>query len=702
MGGCRRFLWDLFDAPRGHKLEVTSVALSAQHVLSGSKDATAKLWAKLSGELLHTFTLPAEVTSVALDARAALVGCGDCSVTLWSVETYQELHRFFCDDAVVAVAMDASRVLASSRDKVVTLWSRAEETCGALLKQFDPQVPGESHTYNHTDVVNSVALMGHLALLGSEDGGTKLYDLDSYIVHNVEDWVSKEQLVAEGTSRIAACAVKGVAMDSQHVVTVDSQQRLNVWGFEHFGEGELAGFTGKYLGRRSGITSVALDGRNVLTGHADMTASLLDRTQAEGPQDWKLVRTLQGSHQDEVRSVAMHSGFVLTGSCDHTAKLWDADRASPLASYEGARFAVALAAVELIITLMQLLSFPFSSDLPWNEAAEPVQLVVLGVSLEVTGKLFDLQEHVEVLALSACAWVLLIWVGAYRGAGQPVKVLPLVMKGLGKRRVFYIRLNPHVAVYLTSAFLLVPLGRILLTVLSCEDWGFQGALQLAKDVQCRDIRAVQGASMAAIVVLIVVLAPLSVVRHDLGALPRPRNLLAFLRLFDPRMARLQALSQGRLSRDIGAYRPSEHQAFAVLALLANKMCFLVAEVFFREEKLVRCGIYCAVAAATAAFIMKYPMLLPMRAPQLLLEVGLQSVFLGSALGTLTVAHPEAAFPAVAYYVGVGILGILQYIRVVVLQRRSRAAEKLGPSVIRVKPATVVPEQLEHVSSAGGA
>eukprot|EP00971_Amphidinium_carterae_P238399 4732720-Amphidinium_carterae.1 len=41
-------------------LKVTSVALSVRHVLSGSKDGTAKLWAKLSGELLHSFTLPDE------------------------------------------------------------------------------------------------------------------------------------------------------------------------------------------------------------------------------------------------------------------------------------------------------------------------------------------------------------------------------------------------------------------------------------------------------------------------------------------------------------------------------------------------------------------------------------------------------------------------------------------------------------------
>ena len=153
-----------------------------------------------------------------------------------------------------------------------------------------------------------------------------------------------------------------------------------------------------------------------------------------------------------------------------------------------------------------------------------------------------------------------------------------------------------------------------------EDWGFQGSMQMAPDVSCEDNRAVQLASIAAVVILILVLVPVSVVRHDLGALPRPRQFGAFLRLFDPRMSKLQALSHGRLSRDIGAYRPSEDQALAVVALLVNKMLFLFAEVFFREEKLVRCGIYCLVAAAVAAFIMRFPMLLPMRAPQLLLEV----------------------------------------------------------------------------------
>jgi len=81
----------------GHTGRVSSVAFSPdrKHLVSGSRDNTARLWEVATGTAVRTLTGPkGGVTSVAFspDGRTVASGSEDNSVWVWDVQTGTALH----------------------------------------------------------------------------------------------------------------------------------------------------------------------------------------------------------------------------------------------------------------------------------------------------------------------------------------------------------------------------------------------------------------------------------------------------------------------------------------------------------------------------------------------------------------------------------------------------------------------------------
>ena len=82
--GARRRLIRRFRKLTGHKGHVTSVAFDAQHIVSGSRDKTIKVWDRETGALVHTLTgHEGAVTSVALDGQHIVSGSEDKTIKVW-------------------------------------------------------------------------------------------------------------------------------------------------------------------------------------------------------------------------------------------------------------------------------------------------------------------------------------------------------------------------------------------------------------------------------------------------------------------------------------------------------------------------------------------------------------------------------------------------------------------------------------------
>jgi WD40 repeat protein len=263
----------------GHNYGVTSVCLSAdnRYALSGSWDATLKLWEVESGKCLRTFKGHADgVSSVSLsaDGRLALSGSRDSTLKLWEVESGKCLRTFeehASDVESVSLSADGRLVLSGSSDSKLKLW---EVNSGKCLRTFKGHMGDCFSGGFHSVCLNAD---GRLALTGSE-------------------WGSRSQ-----------------------------DTTLKLWELER----------GKCLrifeGHASTVTSVSLsaDGRLALSGSRDKTIKLWE------VESGRCLRTFEG-HTDGVKSVCLSADcrFALSGGGDSKLKLWEVNNGKCLHTFE--------------------------------------------------------------------------------------------------------------------------------------------------------------------------------------------------------------------------------------------------------------------------------------------------------------------------------------------------------------------------------
>ncbi len=160
----------------GHSKEVLSVCLStdARYALSGSWDATIKLWDVNTGECLRTLEGHRNgVMSVSLsaDARYALSGSDDETLKLWEVETGKCVRTFegHCHSVYsVCLSADARSALSGSGSySNLRLWDVQTNMCW----QYE----------DHKGKVYSVKLSsdGRYAFSGGQDETLRLWDVET-------------------------------------------------------------------------------------------------------------------------------------------------------------------------------------------------------------------------------------------------------------------------------------------------------------------------------------------------------------------------------------------------------------------------------------------------------------------------------------------------------------------------------------------
>jgi WD40 repeat protein len=313
-------LWDVATGKEirtflGHSSIVYSVAFSpdGRQVLSGSEDNTVKQWDAATGREIRTFSGHLSfVTSVTFspDGRQVLSGSWDNTVKLWETATGREIRTFSGHSRgvkSVTFSPDGRQVLSGSLDNTVKLW---DTTTGMEIRTFS----------GHSDIVTSVAFSpdGRQVLSGSWDNTVKLWDAATGREIRTFSWHSSP--------------VRTVAFspDGRRVLS-SSDYSVILWDAA----------TGReirtFSGHSHGVNSVAFspDGRQALFGSGDNTIKLWDV--ATG----KEIRTFSG-HSSIVYSVAFSpdGGQVLSGSEDNTVKLWDAAMGREIRTFSGHSYSV--------------------------------------------------------------------------------------------------------------------------------------------------------------------------------------------------------------------------------------------------------------------------------------------------------------------------------------------------------------------------
>jgi WD40 repeat protein len=312
---------------------VHSVAFSrdSTSVLSGSDDATIKLWDVATGRLLRAFnghSKRVNAIAVSPDGTQVLSGSDDNTTMLWNVATGQLLRTFQANYPFIEVAFstDGTRVLAasagyipgfnSSIDGMQHMWDAAS---GQVLRTDSLGLSPDSAAFSRDG--NQIVVAGKTAMCVQPICNPG-YDNPIRMT-----WI---KLLDAATGEVLH-SLSGVASsvafspDGARIVTGGEDKMIKLWDATN---GQLVRTLEGHL---SGVWSVVFspDGSRVLSGSADKTMKLWNTTNGQ------LLQTFNG-HSGGVTSVAFSpdGSRVLSGSGDGTMKLWNATSGQLLLTFE--------------------------------------------------------------------------------------------------------------------------------------------------------------------------------------------------------------------------------------------------------------------------------------------------------------------------------------------------------------------------------
>jgi hypothetical protein len=237
-----------------------------RRIVTGSDDATAKVWEAASGRQLLTLKGHTRwIRSVAFspDGQRIVTGSADQTARVWEAASGRELRTLKGhSDTITSVALspDGQRIVTGSSDLTARVWEAAS---GRELVTLT----------GHSAPIWSVAFStdGQRIVTGSQDAAAKVWEAAS----------GRELLTLKGHGT----GIRSVAFstDGQRIVTGSDDQTARLW---------LAASGQELLtlkGHSAGINSVAFspDGQRIVTGSEDQTARLWLAAGAEQVAAWQ-------------------------------------------------------------------------------------------------------------------------------------------------------------------------------------------------------------------------------------------------------------------------------------------------------------------------------------------------------------------------------------------------------------------------------
>lgn len=152
----------------GHTEAVYCVQFDEQKAVSGSRDASVKIWDLQRGVCLRTFRgHEGSVLCLQYDEKNLYTGGGDANIIEWDMQTGKKRLKFAAhNDSVLTIRMDPRILVTSSKDCSVRVWQREPLKLLRTLR-------------GHAIAVNSVQFEGATAATASGDRSIRLWDLET-------------------------------------------------------------------------------------------------------------------------------------------------------------------------------------------------------------------------------------------------------------------------------------------------------------------------------------------------------------------------------------------------------------------------------------------------------------------------------------------------------------------------------------------
>lgn len=288
-----------------HEECVYTIQYSANHLVSGSRDKTIRIWDLDTQRLTHTLRgHDASVLCLQFDERPEqdLVASGgsDCHVLLWKFSSGQlitKLERAH-SESVLNLRFDERFLITCSKDKTIKVWNRRQLVPGGQ----DYPAPVSSSARYPSYIVNAEQI------------------ITSQQLHSIKPLKPFTLLM---TLHGHTAAVNAIQILDGQVVSASGDRTVKVWDVK----------TGHCLktitGHLKGIACVQYDGRRIVSGSSDDSVRIFDRvTGAE-------VALLRG-HSNLVRTVQARFGDLPGNEDELEAEAQEVDRQYFQAQLEGA------------------------------------------------------------------------------------------------------------------------------------------------------------------------------------------------------------------------------------------------------------------------------------------------------------------------------------------------------------------------------
>ena len=152
--------------PRGTIFSGTNDVIYFFRVVSGSRDATLRMWDIETGQCLHVLVgHVAAVRCVQYDGRLVVSGAYDYMVRVWNPETEECLHTLSGHtNRVYSLQFDGIHVVSGSLDTSIRVWDVETGSCKHALM-------------GHQSLTSGMELRNNILVSGNADATAKVWDI---------------------------------------------------------------------------------------------------------------------------------------------------------------------------------------------------------------------------------------------------------------------------------------------------------------------------------------------------------------------------------------------------------------------------------------------------------------------------------------------------------------------------------------------
>lgn len=359
----------------GHEDLTTSISYSpdGNSLLTGSADATLRIWDAETGKHLRTFDrrpphVPVSSLAFSPNGRFEAVGMVNGAVRVWDAENGSfQYHLRGHEGAVQSLAFsrNGAWLFSGSEDRTMRVWDMRHGTVSALHPYFD-----------RVDAMGMVSVGGSEGLIASASGPFTSVNLD----HSIKLWLSHYDRPTRILSGHGA-SVRSVSYHPEEDLLVSASLDGTVKLWDSRRAICLRTLTNPVLPE---VVTMLPRTRALAVGMADGTVRILDTDTLATRREWK-------AHGRPVRSMAVggENTTLATAGADATVALWDwetgielrrftniASRYLPLAFHPRRPVLAFAQRDDLIVhvnastgeTLFQRVLFPDGEWLAWNPA----------------------------------------------------------------------------------------------------------------------------------------------------------------------------------------------------------------------------------------------------------------------------------------------------------------------------------------------